>query len=408
MKQTIAIIGGGAAGFFAAIAVAEKLANSEVYLFEKAASVLGKVRVSGGGRCNVTNTCTDPKLLVLNYPRGAKALLGPFTQFGPAETVKWFESRGVKIKAERDGRMFPESNTSETIVECLMQSAVAAGVKIKTNCGVETFTPVENGSKGWDLTFTNDDAIHFDKVIIATGSGSQIWKQLIALGIEIISPIPSLFTFNIKDKRIEDLLGLSIVSTKIKIPGTKLVASGPILITHWGMSGPGILRLSAWGARILAEMNYQFKLQINFLPDTHEDKVFEELMFEKEQSPKKMVGNSVLYETIPKRFWQRLVEIGGMENKIWAEAPKQSIRKLAIELTAGLYEVSGKSTNKEEFVTCGGINLDEVDFKTMQLKKYKNLYAAGELLDIDAITGGFNFQNAWTTGWLAAMGIVNL
>jgi predicted Rossmann fold flavoprotein len=405
MSKKIAIIGGGAAGFFAAIAVAEKRTDFDVYLFEKSASVLGKVKVSGGGRCNVTNTCSEPKLLVLNYPRGSKALLGPFTQFGPTDTVKWFESRGVKIKAEADGRMFPESNTSETIVECLLQSAINAGVKIKTKCGVETFSSDDDGENGWDLTFSNHDPMHFDKVLLATGSGDQIWQQLKSLGVEIVSPVPSLFTFNIKDKRIADLAGLSVANTAVKVQGTKLSANGPVLITHWGMSGPGILRVSAWGARVLAEKNYQFKLQINFLPDSHEDKVFEELTFEKELSPKKLVGNSNMYQSIPKRFWQRLVEICGLENKIWAEAPKQSLRKLAIELTAGVYEVSGKSTNKEEFVTCGGIELNEIDFKTMQLKKCKNLYAAGELLDVDAITGGFNFQNAWTTGWLAARDI---
>lgn len=407
MSKKIAIIGGGAAGFFAAIAVAESRPAFDVYLFEKSAGVLGKVKVSGGGRCNVTNTCSEPKLLVLNYPRGSKALLGPFTQFGPLDTVKWFESRGVKIKAEADGRMFPESNSSETIVDCLLQSAIAAGVKIQTKCGVESFSPIHEGEKGWNLTFTNHEPMHFDKVILATGSGDQIWKELKKLNVEIVSPVPSLFTFNIKDKRIADLAGLSVSNAAVKVQSTKLSATGPVLITHWGMSGPGILRVSAWGARVLAEKNYQFKLQINFLPDTHEDKVFEELSFEKELSPKKLVGNSNMYQSIPKRFWQRLVEVCGLENKIWAEAPKQSLRKLAIELTAGVYEVSGKSTNKEEFVTCGGIDLNEIDFKTMQLKKCKNLYASGELLDVDAITGGFNFQNAWTTGWVAAKDITS-
>ncbi len=407
MSKKIAIIGGGAAGFFAAIAVAEKRPDFDVYLFEKSATVLGKVKVSGGGRCNVTNTCSEPKLLVLNYPRGSKALLGPFTQFGPSDTVKWFEARGVKIKAEADGRMFPESNTSETIVECLLQSAINAGVKIKTKCGVETFTSDEGEDGGWNLTFTYHDPMHFNKVLLATGSGDQIWKQLKKLDVKIVSPVPSLFTFNIKDKRITDLAGLSVVNTAVKVQSTKLCATGPVLITHWGMSGPGILRVSAWGARILAEKNYHFKLQINFLPDSHEDKVFEELTFEKELTPKKLMGNSNMYPLIPKRFWQRLIDVCGLENKIWAEAPKHSLRKLAIELTAGVYEVSGKSTNKEEFVTCGGVELNEIDFKTMQLKKYKNLYAAGELLDVDAITGGFNFQSAWTTGWLAASDIIS-
>jgi hypothetical protein len=407
MSKKISIIGGGAAGFFAAIAIAEKRNDFEVYLFEKSANVLGKVQVSGGGRCNVTNTCTDPKLLVLNYPRGSKALLGPFTQFGPADTVKWFESRGVKIRAEPDGRMFPESNTSETIVECLLQSAINAGVKVKTKCAVETFTPDNGIEEGWNLTFSNSESMHFNKVVLATGSGDQVWQQLKSLNIDIIPPVPSLFTFNINDKRIRDLAGLAVTSTNVKIQSTKLTASGPILITHWGMSGPGILRLSAWGARVLAEKKYQFKIQINFIPDSHEDKVFEELVFEKGIASKKMVSNSNMFQSIPKRFWQRLVEVCGLDNKIWAEASNSALRKLAIELTAGVYEVTGKSTNKEEFVTCGGINLDEIDFKTMQLKKCKNLYVAGELLDVDAITGGFNFQNAWTTGWLAAKAITS-
>lgn len=407
MSKKIAIIGGGAAGFFAAISIAEKRSDFDVYLFEKSANVLGKVKISGGGRCNVTNTCTEPKQLVLNYPRGSKALLGPFTQFGPAETVKWFESRGVKIKAEPDGRMFPESNTSETIVECLLQSVINAGVKVKTKCAVETFTPDNGIDEGWNLTFSNNESMHFNKVVLASGSGDQIWQQLKSLNIDIVSPVPSLFTFNINDKRIRDLAGLAVTSTIVKIQSSKLTASGPILITHWGMSGPGILRLSAWGARVLAEKKYQFKIQINFIPDSHEDNVFEELVFEKGIASKKLVSNSNMFQSIPKRFWQRLVEVCGLENKIWAEAPNQALRKLAIELTAGVYEVTGKSTNKEEFVTCGGINLDEIDFKTMQLKKCKNLYAAGELLDVDAITGGFNFQNAWTTGWLAAKAITS-
>ena len=405
MKK-VAVIGGGAAGFFAAIRVAESNENVSVTIYEQAPSVLGKVKVSGGGRCNVTHNCFNPTELVKFYPRGEKALIGPFNRFGPADTVNWFESRGVELKTEQDGRMFPVTDDSNTIIQCLIDAAKFAGVSINTRSGIETFEPIEEGFKGWKLKFREGSEVIADVLVLASGSSESIWKQLHALRITIQPPAPSLFTFNIRDQRITDLMGLSVRNARVKVIGTKLEAEGPLLITHWGMSGPGILKLSAWGAIQLKEVNYQFKISINFLPTENENSVFEILFKHKELYPKKLLVNTIVFEEIPKRFWYKLLDAAGiLESKNWSDVNKQQIRKLAIELTGGIYEVTGKSTNKDEFVTCGGIDLNEIEFKTMQLKKYRNIFACGEIINVDALTGGFNFQNAWTTGWIAGSSI---
>ena len=404
--KTIAIIGGGAAGFFAAIRIAETNPELTVCIYEKSANVLGKVRVSGGGRCNVTHECFDVKELVKFYPRGEKALIGPFTRFNPKDTILWFEAHGVELKTEADGRMFPVTDNSETIIECLTQAAENAGVKIKTQSGIESFEPIEEGKQGWKLIFKNQIEIKVDALIISTGSSDVIWNQFKKLGIKITDAAPSLFTFNIKDNRLYEMAGVSVSPTKINVVQSKLEAAGPLLITHWGMSGPGILKLSAWGARVLQEMNYKFSIRVNWVPDFHEDEMFQELSLVKSTQPRRSVGNFSPFATIPRRLWMRFVDAAGIaEEKNWADITKQEQRKLAIELTGGLYEVNGKSTNKEEFVTCGGIDLKEIDFKTMQIKRFSNLYVAGEVIDVDALTGGFNFQNAWTTGWIAGSAV---
>lgn len=405
MKK-VAVIGGGAAGFFAAIRMAEMNRKLSVTIYEQAPSVLGKVKVSGGGRCNVTHNCFNPTELVKFYPRGEKALIGPFNRFGPADTVEWFESRGVELKTEQDGRMFPITDDSATIIQCLIDAAKFAGVNINTRSGIESFEPINDDVKGWKLKFREGTEIFTDVLVLATGSSESIWKQLHALRITIQPPAPSLFTFNIRDQRITDLMGLSVRAARVKVSGTKLEAEGPLLITHWGMSGPGILKLSAWGANQLKEVNYQFKISISYLPNENEDSVFEILFKNKELNPKKLLINTTVFEEIPKRLWFKLLEATGIpESKNWSDVNKQQLRKLAIELTFGIYEVTGKSTNKEEFVTCGGIDLNEIDFKTMQLKKYQSIFACGEIINVDALTGGFNFQNAWTTGWIAGTSI---
>lgn len=404
--KNVAVIGGGAAGFFAAIRIRELNDAVAVTIYEQAPNVLGKVKVSGGGRCNVTHHCFNPTDLVKFYPRGEKALIGPFNRFGPADTVKWFESRGVELKTEQDGRMFPITDDSSTIIQCLIDAAKFAGVNVKTRSGIESFEPIDNSFKGWKLKFREGSEIIADVLVLATGSSESIWKQLHAFGVSIQPAAPSLFTFNIRDQRISDLMGLSVRNTKVKVIGTKLEAEGPLLITHWGMSGPGILKLSSWGAVQLKEMNYQFKISINFLPDENQDSVFEIIFRNKELYPKKLLINTTVFDEIPKRLWFKLLESSGIsETKNWSDVNKQQLRKLAAELTVGIYEVSGKSTNKDEFVTCGGIELNEIDFKTMQLKKVANLFACGEILNVDALTGGFNFQNAWTTGWIVGTSI---
>lgn len=405
MNFKLAIIGGGAAGFFAAINAAEMSPAIEVHVFEKAAQFLSKVRVSGGGRCNVTHACFNPKELIQFYPRGSRELLGPFYVFNPADTIEWFEKRRVKIHAEADGRMFPVTNTSQTIIDCFLQEAEHHNVQLHTQIGLTGITKLDN--QQWQLNFNHGGDFIADAVIFASGSSMPIWEILKQLGHTIITPLPSLFTFHIKDKRIDELMGVSVPEVICKIDGEKISSTGPLLITHWGLSGPAILKLSAWAAVQLAAKQYQFTLKINFLPEHNYQSCLELLISQKSSSPKKHIQ---LYPigAVPSRLWKSICLYCGIHDKInWADASKDMLQKLADSLTQAAFKVTGKSTFKEEFVTCGGVALEEVDLRTMQSKKLPGIYFAGEVLNIDAVTGGFNFQAAWTTAYIAASSITN-
>ncbi|MBC7777761.1 MAG: NAD(P)/FAD-dependent oxidoreductase [Phycisphaerae bacterium] len=395
--MNIAIIGGGAAGFFAAITCAEANPAFRVTIFERGKSVLEKVRVSGGGRCNVTHACFDARELVRNYPRGSRELLGPFMQFGPEQTVAWFEQRGVRLKTESDGRMFPISDDSQTIVDCLTRAAHQAGVRVLTSTRVEK---IERESTLPNNRWQIGSEI-FDKIMLATGSSTTAWDWLRELGHNIVPPVPSLFTFNTKDTRLRDLAGVSVPIASLRILGTKLSAEGPLLVTHWGLSGPAVLRISAWGARDLHEMGYKFPLEVNFLGEKNPLAIGEMLSQIKLESGKKLVAANTQMN-LPTRLWQRLVEAAGVAPECrWADLSKLELQALTGQIATANFQITGKSTFKEEFVTAGGVSLKELNFKTFESRICPNLFLAGEVLDIDAITGGFNFQAAWTGGWLA-------
>ncbi|MDJ0899062.1 MAG: NAD(P)/FAD-dependent oxidoreductase [Xenococcus sp. MO_188.B8] len=396
------VIGGGAAGFFGAITCATANPMARVTILEAGRQPLAKVRISGGGRCNVTHHCFEPAKLVQNYPRGNKALRGAFSRFQPQDTVKWFESHGVKLKTEADGRMFPITDDSATIVNCLLQAAEQAGVILRTGTVVNSVK--KNLDQGFQLTLKNGETLQCNSVLIATGSNPLGYRWAKKLGHTIELPVPSLFTFQIKDPRLQGLAGVTVENTKVRLLDTgkiKLEQTGPLLVTHWGLSAPAILKLSAWGARILYDHKYNLPLEINLLPQYNQETLKQELNKIKLSIPKKKV---VTYcpLSLPKRLWQNLVNYVGIKSlKNWSELNKKELNKLTLELLQGKYQIIGKGVFKEEFVTCGGVNLKEINFKTMESKICPNLYFAGEVLDIDGITGGFNFQSAWTTGWLA-------
>ncbi len=398
----VVIVGGGAAGFFTAINIAEQAPKMKIAILERGKEVLSKVRISGGGRCNVTHACFVPNDLVKFYPRGEKELKGPFHQFCSGDTIEWFEKHGVTLKIEEDGRMFPITDSSQTIIDCFLNATQKLGIAVLTGQSVQS---VFKGENYWKVE-TNQQSFKCEKLVMTTGSNPKIWEMLQELGHTIIAPVPSLFTFNIKDNRINDLMGVSAVAS-VKVKDTKLKASGPLLITHWGMSGPGILRLSAWGARELATKNYQFTLQVNWLNDLDFDTVLEDLKTIKEENNRKIVSKFCPFD-FPKRLWESLLLASGisLETK-WADVSKKQLTELVQQLTNGQFQVNGKSTFKEEFVTAGGIDLKEINFKTMESKQRQNLYFAGEILNIDAITGGFNFQNAWTGGFIIAQHITS-
>ncbi len=404
-KYDILIVGGGAAGFFTAINSVEKNPKLKVAILERGKEVLSKVRISGGGRCNVTHACFVPNEMVKFYPRGEKELRGPFHQFCSGDTIEWFEKHGVELKIEDDGRMFPTSDSSQTIIDCFLNAAQKLKIAILTNQSVQS---LYKGSNYWKVE-TNVETFSCQKLVLTTGSNPKIWEMLTEIGHSIVPAVPSLFTFNIKDKRIKDLMGLSAFAN-VKVKNSKLEASGPLLITHWGMSGPGILRLSAWGARILAEKNYQFVLQVNWLNDLTFEETLEKLKELKLEHSKKAVSKKSPFD-LPNRLWESLVYAAGIDASTalgettetkWADLSKNQLHNLANQLTNGEFQVNGKSTFKEEFVTAGGIDLKEINFKTMESKLHQNLYFAGEILNIDALTGGFNFQNAWTGGYIVA------
>lgn len=397
--QDIIIVGGGAAGFFAAINAIEANPKLQITILEKGKDVLQKVKISGGGRCNLTYACFIPKELTKFYPRGEKELLGPFHRFCSGDTIDWFERHGVSTKVEADGRMFPASNTSQTIVDCLMGNATNKGVKVLTKQKVEQILPPINAEDHWKIE-TETETFVAKQLLIATGSNPKVWEWLEKLGHQIVPPVPSLFTFNIKDERIGDLPGVSVPNALVKIIGTKFQVQAPLLITHWGMSGPSILKLSALAARALHEMNYKFDIQINWLGGLDTESVREQLQDYKVELAKKTISKSSPFN-LPTRLWLsflKAAEVG--EEMRWADISKKSVNKLALELSASIYHADGKSTFKEEFVTAGGVDLKEIEFKTFASKKIPNLYFAGEVLNIDAVTGGFNFQAAWTGGWI--------
>ena len=399
-NYNIIIVGGGAAGFFTAINIVEKNPKLKVAIIERGKTVLEKVRISGGGRCNVTHACFVPNDLVKFYPRGEKELRGPFHQFCSGDTIEWFERHGVELKIEEDGRMFPTSDNSQTIIDCFLSATQKLGIQVLTGQSVQSIFKAEDY---WKVE-TNHETFACQKLIMTTGSNPKIWDMLTQVGHSLVSPVPSLFTFNIKDTRIKDLMGLSAFA-KVKVKGSKLEAAGPLLITHWGMSGPGILRLSAWGARELFDKNYQFTLQVNWLNELTFEEALETLKELKHEHAKKFVSKKSPFE-LPNRLWESLVLASGIEGETkWADLSKQQLTNLANQLTNGEFQVNGKSTFKEEFVTAGGIDLKEINFKTMESKLHKNLFFAGEIVNIDAITGGFNFQNAWTSGFIVAQSI---
>ena len=394
----IVIIGGGAAGYFTAINAKEKNPELDITILEKGKEVLQKVKISGGGRCNVTHACFEPKELVKFYPRGEKELLGPFHQFMTGDTFEWFDDRGVPLKIEGDNRVFPEANTSQAIVDCFQKAVDALDIKVLTNHGVNSV----NRQDGKWLLHTKEQVFKADKLVIAAGSSKKIWELCATLDHAVIAPVPSLFTFNINDKRLVDLLGISVPNATVKVVGTKLEASGPLLITHWGMSGPAVLKLSAFGARILADKNYQYNVEVNWL-SRPTDKVLNVLLNLKKKEPRKTVILKSPFTEISRRLWERFVLFSDiLKTQNWADLNSSQLEKLANELTKGRYNANGRTTFKDEFVTAGGVDLKEINFKRFESKKHNDLFFVGEVLNIDAVTGGFNFQNAWTGGYICA------
>jgi predicted Rossmann fold flavoprotein len=399
--ERIVIVGGGAAGFFAALTCAERQTGAEILILEKTSQFLSKVKISGGGRCNVTHACFDARELTTRYPRGERALIAPFRQFQAADTIAWFGQHSVKLKTETDGRMFPTTDSSQTIIDCLIQAANKAGVKLKTNCGVEGVAQKSGG--GFELKLSNGENLACDKLLLAIGGcrTPALGQLAVSLGHSLETPVPSLFTFHIEIPWLRELAGVSLENVEASVPGTKLRERGALLVTHWGLSGPAILRLSAWGARELHERNYNFTLQINWLPQLNEESLAAEFQARRKSQPAKLIVNFSI-APLPARLWEKLVLASGIARETrWSELSGAAQHKLIRQLLRSEFPVTGKSLNKDEFVTCGGVKLGEVNFKTMESRICPGLFFAGEVLDIDGITGGFNFQAAWTTGWIA-------
>ena len=400
MKNDVIIIGGGAAGFFSAINIAIFNPKLNILILERGNEGLQKVKISGGGRCNVTHGQFIPSELTINYPRGEKELLGPFHQFMTGDTMKWFEDRGVKLKIEEDGRVFPVSNNSQSIIDCFLNEVKRLNIKVLYNHSVKSISLKNNE---WLINTDKQDFNSF-KLLVATGSNPKIWKLMDQLNHTIVKPVPSLFSFDIKDNRIKSIPGVVVEDVVINVLNSKLSSDGPLLITHKGMSAPSILKLSAFGALEFESLNYQFDISINFVKLSYLD-CFYELKLVKNKMSKKMVVNTP-YFGIPKRLWKELVVFSHIDNTTtWAELNKNQLNTLTTQLTSSIFKVNGKSTFKEEFVTAGGIDLKEINFKTFESKIHNNLFFAGEVLNIDAITGGYNFQNAWTGAYIASKSI---
>ena len=406
MKKKLIVIGGGAAGFFTAVNAARMNPSLEVCIVEKSNKLLSKVKISGGGRCNTTHACFEIVELVKKYPRGQQFLKKAFHQFNTNHTIEWFAERNVTLVTETDGRMFPSTNDSQTIINCLLNEADKYGVKVILQTEI---IEIKKENNQFHLSATNEQQFVAEYLCIACGGypKSTMFQWLINLGHTIEAPVPSLFTFNMPGNKINQFMGLSVPLATVKIIGTKLVEQGPLLITHWGMSGPVILKLSAWGARILADAAYRFKITVNWLSDYNEQNLRESWhSLRTELAAQKMMNKNPF--SLPNRLWNYLLEQSDIkEDTRWADLPSKEQNKLIKNLTAAEYSVDGKTTFKEEFVTCGGIKLSEIDPNTMQSKKFDKLYFAGEIMDIDGVTGGFNFQNAWTSGWIAAKSISN-
>jgi len=403
----IIIIGGGASGFMAAITAAETFPDSHIHILEKNKTVLNKVRISGGGRCNVTHQPSDLRFFIKNYPRGEKLLRKLLLRFGPKDTIEWFEKRGVSLKVEADGRMFPVTDSSHTIIECLLRTAKNLGIKISTSTGVKSFQYTSDSKTGFSLHLDDDQELFADRLVIATGgypkeAGFDWIKEH---KHQIIPPNPSLFTFNTPGNFLLPLAGVSVQDVLVKISGTKHEWRGPVLITHWGFSGPAVLKLSAWGARDLAENNYIFSCRINWVPDLNEQQLRDFFVGEKTKTPKQQISSHAKFG-IPSRLWKAFTEQAEIsDGLIWSEAPHKLLNRLADLLNNSQFDVKGKTTFKEEFVTCGGVTLSDINPENLESKKIPGLYFAGEVMDVDGITGGFNFQNAWTTGYIVGQSV---
>jgi predicted Rossmann fold flavoprotein len=402
----VAVIGGGAAGFFGAISAAE-MGAKDVLILEKGPDLLTKVRISGGGRCNVTHHCFDPRELVGSYPRGSRSLLGPFHRWQATDTVDWFTRRGVELKTEADGRMFPVTDDSRTVIDCLTRAARELGVTWRMHAGVSGLEPRPQG--GWLVKMENGEEIAARAVLIATGGirSGPARRPVEAVGHAMAPAVPSLFTFKIEDERLDGLQGVSVPAATVRAGNWE--ASGPLLVTHWGLSGPATLKVSAWGARDLADCGYEFELKVNWTGALQAADVAGLLAAERQNHGARKVVTRSVVEGITKRLWQKLCAAAGIDGeRTWSTLTKEETRRLAAELTDGRFAVRGKSLNKDEFVTCGGVHLKDVNLKTMESKLTPGIYFAGEVLDIDGVTGGFNFQAAWTTGRIAGEAIANL
>lgn len=414
-SQQIIVIGGGAAGFFGAIAAANANPSAQVTLLEAGRQPLVKVSISGGGRCNVTHACFEPALLVQNYPRGGKALRGAFSRFQPRDVVAWFAAQDVKLKTELDGRMFPTTDDSATIVDCLIWAAKKAGVVLRTGTAVTKVRKLADEENCLTTKFVvelkSGEEFWCDRLLMATGSSPAGYHIAQNLGHQLESPVPSLFTFNIADPLLRELAGVSVDPVKLQLIAgkegdlQKLEQTGALLVTHWGLSGPAVLKLSAWGARALHNCRYQATLQVNWLPQSHPDLLLKALQAAKTETPKRAIA-TYCPVNLPRRLWQYFMHKAEIADDLrWADLSNKAIARLVTLLNASTYAIAGKGVFKEEFVTCGGINLKEIDFKTMESRICEGLYFAGEILDIDGVTGGFNFQSAWTTAWLAGQAI---
>jgi predicted Rossmann fold flavoprotein len=401
-SKVIIIAGGGASGFFSALACKEAFPQHRVVILEKTRQLLSKVRISGGGRCNVTHACFDPTLLVQSYPRGRQELRGPFSRFQPLDTIRWFTQRGIELHAEEDGRMFPTTNLSETIINCFLKEAARLGIEIQLENGIEQ---IERNQDGFILQVSNHGEMRCDRLLMATGSTPRIFSLLEKLDHAIHPLVPSLFTFNLPDSPFLDLAGLSVPVAMATLPALGIEQKGPLLCTHWGFSGPAILKLSAWAARELDQCDYKTSLRINWLPELSEGECREEISQVKQRHSGKQIGGEGLFQ-LPRQLWKRLLTLAEIdEQRKWSTLTLKELSILISQLRSTQLNIQGKTTYKQEFVTCGGVSLKQVNFKTMESRQCPGLYFAGEILNIDGITGGYNFQNAWTTGWIAGNSI---